>query len=557
MLNNIVKLIYNKNNFIKFIILCILSYVIYFLYHKINNIKTHEGFVTLTSTSATFGPGESGTWTYPTGVTQATFTVIGGKGSIGSDNSGSIGGFGSNVTTTLSKPNTEVTYNIYVGNNGRTNPNTSPGTGGFSSDPNKLFSGGNGNSIGTGGGGSASLITDNNNTVIIVAGGGGGAGLTGASGGNGGINSNGAGGDGLTTIFCSDNTRYCAAGSGGSKFSTTYTSNIGSVGKGMNCGGGGGGYYGGNSIGISTGGGAGGSFVISNNSSNTTFATDKIGQPSILIEWTNPPTTTLPTTTLPTTTQYKPTTTQYQPTTTQYQPTTTQYQPTTTQYQPTTTQYQPTTTQYQPTTTQYKPTTTQYQPTTTQYQPTTTQYKPTTTQYQPTTTLPTTTTGARGVESLATTTTGAQGAESLATTTTGARGAESLATTTTGALGAESLTTTTTVARCDSRPTTSNNSLMDILSSDMNMLMRDIQSNIPRISSAHVIDLVNSGIDINTLTPSFIETSRDSNGNTNYKYQDPSIEINEVEFGGSSNVYSPYLYYDKNSLEKFDSVKNS
>jgi hypothetical protein len=274
-------------------------------------------------------------------------------------------------------------------------------------------------------------------------------------------------------------------------------------------------------------------------------------RPTTTLPTTTLPTTTLPTTTLPTTT--RPTTTL--PTTTR--PTTTL--PTTTL--PTTTQ--PTTTR--PTTT--LPTTTL--PTTTQ--PTTT--RPTTT--QPTTTLPTTTlptittgargaeslvpttTGARGVESLATTTTGARGAEVLATTTTGALGAESLATTTTGAQGAEALATTTTGARCDSRPTTSNNSLMDILSSDMNMLMRDIQSNIPRISSAHVIDLVNSGIDINTLTPSFIERSRDSNGNTNYKYQDPSIEINEVEFGGSSNVYSPYLYYDKNSLEKFDSVKNS
>ena len=482
MLNNIVKLIYNKNNFIKFIILCILSYVIYFLYHKINNIKKHEGFVTLTSTSATFGPGESGTWTYPTGVTQATFTVIGGKGSIGLDNSVSNGGFGSNVTTTLSKPNTEVTYNIYVGNNGRTNPNTSPGTGGYSSDPNKLFSGGNGNSIGTGGGGSASLITDNNNTVIIVAGGGGGGGLTGAAGGDGGINSNGAGGDGLTTIFCSDNTRFCAAGSGGSKFSTTYTSNIGSVGKGMNSGGAGGGYYGGNSIGISTGGGAGGSFVISNNSSNTTFATDKIGQPSILIEWTNPPTTTIPTTTLPTTTL---------PTTTL--PTTTL--PTTTL--PTTTL--PTTTL--PTTT--LPTTTL--PTTTL--PTTT--LPTTT--QPTTTLP--------------------------------------------------ITTTTTRAFCNSTEVTKNHSLMDNLSSDMSMLMKDIQSNIPRISSAHVIDLVNSGMNINTLIPSFSDSKRDSDSDSDsdaiYKYQYPSIEIDEVNFNGSSNVYSPYLYYDKNILERFDSVKKT
>ena len=50
MLNNkIVKLIYNKNNFIKLLIICILAYIIYLLYNKIN-----EGFVVTTPSSALF-----------------------------------------------------------------------------------------------------------------------------------------------------------------------------------------------------------------------------------------------------------------------------------------------------------------------------------------------------------------------------------------------------------------------------------------------------------------------------------------------------------------------
>ena len=52
MLNSkILKLIYNKNNFIKLLIICILSFIIYLLYNRINNInKINEGFVITTQT---------------------------------------------------------------------------------------------------------------------------------------------------------------------------------------------------------------------------------------------------------------------------------------------------------------------------------------------------------------------------------------------------------------------------------------------------------------------------------------------------------------------------
>ena len=40
--SKILKIIYNKNNLIKFIIICILAYIIYFLYYRINRIN--EGF---------------------------------------------------------------------------------------------------------------------------------------------------------------------------------------------------------------------------------------------------------------------------------------------------------------------------------------------------------------------------------------------------------------------------------------------------------------------------------------------------------------------------------
>jgi hypothetical protein len=314
---------FKKNKYKIIYILCIILILFVFcasFYYKTNNtIDTNENFVTLTATTASYAAGVAGgeTWTVPAGITQATFTVVGGKGGNGLASIGSKadGGAGSNVTTTLYNLKSGDIYNIYVGNNG-TLPN-----GGFSSDPGKLFSGGssdltNGSLNYTGGGGAASFITNNINTIIIVAGGGGGGGIN-ANGGNGCAKSDGAGGDAIPRSDCNPNTAsiiYCAIGSGGSTTSTTYTSNIGAVGNSKFCGGGGGGYYGGNSIGTYTGGGAGGSYVISTNSINTKFLTAPVTlAPSIKIDWSDQTPIYLPTTTL-----YVPTTTPYVPTTTPY-----------------------------------------------------------------------------------------------------------------------------------------------------------------------------------------------------------------------------------------------
>ena len=40
-----------------------------------------------------------------------------------------------------------------------------------------------------------------------------------------------------------------------------------------------------------------------------------------------------------------------------------------------------------------------------------------------------------------------------------------------------------------------------------------------------------------------------------FVYQ-PSTNVMQIDFTGTSNIYSPYLYYDKATTEKFDSVKN-
>ena len=66
--SNIIKLIYNKNNFIKLLIICILSFIIYVLYNRIN--KSNEGFVITTPTTT-----QSPTTTQTPATTQSPTTT--------------------------------------------------------------------------------------------------------------------------------------------------------------------------------------------------------------------------------------------------------------------------------------------------------------------------------------------------------------------------------------------------------------------------------------------------------------------------------------------------
>ena len=164
--NKILKLIYNKKNFIKLLIICILAFIIYLLYNRINSInKINEGFVTYpTPTSALFvsnstsinNVGTTENWIVPDGVTQAKFTVIGGKGG----NSKGLGGYGGKVISRISvTPGSTyiigVSSVIYSNSVGASNP--------FS---NNSFKGGGGGPIPGGGssGGSGGAAT----TVFLI-----------------------------------------------------------------------------------------------------------------------------------------------------------------------------------------------------------------------------------------------------------------------------------------------------------------------------------------------------------------------------------------------------
>ena len=97
--------------------------------------------------------------------------------------------------------------------------------------------------------------------------------------------------------------------------------------------------------------------------------------------------------------------------------------------------------------------------------------------------------------------------------------------------------------------------------------MNDIKSMFPDISQNQIKDLIDSGIDINKLKANneIINNNEsiDDNGNVlnskgihlSNNFKGPSTNIMQVDFTGTSNIYSPYLYYNKATTEKFNSVK--
>ena len=182
-------------------------------------------------------------------------------------------------------------------------------------------------------------------------------------------------------------------------------------------------------------------------------------------------------------------------TTTTLAATTTTLAATTTTLRPTTTTLRPTTTTLAATTTTpYVPTTTPYVPTTTPYVPTTTPYVPTTTSYQ--------------------------------------------------------------------NPTTTNSSsTSSTSSSSIQSIINDITSMFPSLSQSEITNLINSGVDISSLmNTSSTSISNDSTRlsktgiNLSSQFKGPSTNVVQVDFKGTSNIYSPYLYYNKGINEKFESI---
>jgi Fibronectin type III domain len=131
-------------------------------------------------------PGGKATWVVPTGVTRATFTLVGAAGGGSPSGSDPSGGFGTTVAVTLNVTPCDV-WDVYVGGAGQAASN-STGNGGAGGASAGGYGGGSGGNMAEvadnvggaagGGGGAATVVTDGPFTEI--AGGGGGAGGDGA-----------------------------------------------------------------------------------------------------------------------------------------------------------------------------------------------------------------------------------------------------------------------------------------------------------------------------------------------------------------------------------------
>ena len=76
-------------------------------------------------------------------------------------------------------------------------------------------------------------------------------------------------------------------------------------------------------------------------------------------------------------------------------------------------------------------------------------------------------------------------------------------------------------------------------------VMNDITQLLPNLSSDNIVSLLNSGVDLMKL---YADKNYMSEKGMNFdsEMRSPSTNIYQKNFSGTSNVYSPYLYYNKN-----------
>jgi hypothetical protein len=78
---------------------------------------------------------------------------------------------------------------------------------------------------------------------------------------------------------------------------------------------------------------------------------------------------------------------------------------------------------------------------------------------------------------------------------------------------------------------------------DMPILNMPSMQQIPVATPGMITNLLNNGIGIDYITSQGM--------GLNSAYRGPSTNIVQTNFSGTSNVYSPFLYYNKGSSEKF------
>jgi len=97
----------------------------------------------------------------------------------------------------------------------------------------------------------------------------------------------------------------------------------------------------------------------------------------------------------------------------------------------------------------------------------------------------------------------------------------------------------------ESMPTYTDSNITNTTPYTIQPILNDITQSFPNISSDNIISLLNSGVDLMKL---YSDKNYMSEKGMNFDSQmkGPSTNIYQKNFSGTSNVYSPYLYYNKN-----------
>jgi len=286
-----------------------------------------------------------------------------------------------------------------------------------------------------------------------------------------------------------------------------------------------------------------------------------------------PPTTsTIPPTTStipPTTSTIPPTTSTKAPTTSTIPPTTSTIPPTTSTMAPSTSTMAPSTSTMAPSTSTMAPTTSTMAPTTSTIPPTTSTIPPTTSTIPPTTsTIPPTTSTMAQQSSTSTNPLSTMAQQSststnpLSTYTMAQQSSTSTNPLSTYTMAQQSSTSTNPLSTMAQQSSTSTNPLstytmaqqsststnplstMAQQSSTSSTSTTSLNSTVPQITATQMVQLLNNGANLDTLTSSGLSM--------NAAYKAPSTNIVQTDFSGTTNIYSPYLYYNKGVNEKFN-----
>ena len=86
---------------------------------------------------------------------------------------------------------------------------------------------------------------------------------------------------------------------------------------------------------------------------------------------------------------------------------------------------------------------------------------------------------------------------------------------------------------------------------NINQLIADIQSKYPNITPDQLTKLINAGVNISSLTDTNGISLNSRGININPNANGPSTNIYQSSINGNTNIYSPYLYYNKSTTEQF------